>query len=73
MVTIERMAGQGVRIGGYILKVLAVQPGRVVVALLDAETECLSCGQSLVGGRCPACQAGAAPPPTGNGPEVPEG
>jgi hypothetical protein len=72
MVMIERMAGQGVRIGGQILKVLAVQAGRVVIAVLDAEKECLSCGQTLVDGRCPACQAGAAPP-CADWPDSPKG
>jgi hypothetical protein len=63
MVTIERTSGQGVKIGPYTVQVLAVQRDRVVVALLDPRTDCLSCGRSLVEHRCPVCQAEAFPWP----------
>jgi hypothetical protein len=39
MVTIERKAGEEVRIGSSILRVVEVQPGHVVFALLDADTD----------------------------------
>jgi hypothetical protein len=47
--------------------VLAVQRGRVVVAVLDPEQDCLSCGRPLFDHRCPACHAAGVVSPTGRG------
>jgi hypothetical protein len=56
MITIERRSGQAVRIGPHVVRVVVVQPGRVVVALLDTRHDCATCGRRLVAGRCPACR-----------------
>jgi hypothetical protein len=62
-VTIERMPGEAVRIGPHLVQVLAVQPGRVVLALLDPEHDCVVCGRPLVDGRCPDCPPAAVTVP----------
>ena len=59
MVVIERTSGQEVRIGPYTLRVLAVHPERVVVALLDPEKDCGSCGEAGERRRCLGCAAEA--------------
>jgi hypothetical protein len=52
MIVIERTPGEAVRIGPYTLQVLAVQPGRVVVALLDPARDCACCGERPASRRC---------------------
>jgi hypothetical protein len=60
MVVIERTPGQAIRIGPYIVKVLAVRHGHVKVALLDQTKDCLFCGQeTLRRRRCSVCSAEA--------------
>jgi hypothetical protein len=60
MVKIERSAGQGVQIGRYTLRVLAVGADEVVVALLDPDVDCACCGERPAGRRrCPLCAAEA--------------
>ncbi len=48
MIVIEQTAGQALRIGPYTLRVLAVQPGRVVVALSDPGRDGTCDGQEAV-------------------------
>jgi hypothetical protein len=56
MIVIERTAGEAVQIGPYALQVLAVQPGRVVVALFDPARDCACCGERPAGRRrCRVC------------------
>ena len=58
MVMIERKPGLGVRIGPYVLQVLAVYAGEVVFALLDPDKDCCCCGERPADRRCCAhCQA----------------
>jgi hypothetical protein len=58
MVEIDRKAGEAVRVGRYTLRVLAVHPGEVVVALLDPDRDCAGCGERPAERRrCPVCQA----------------
>jgi hypothetical protein len=60
MVDIERSPGQDLRIGPYILRVLAVRGDEVVIALLDPEKDCAGCGgQPAERRRCLACGAEA--------------
>jgi hypothetical protein len=60
MIEIERSPGQGVRIGACLLRVLAVRAGEVVVALLDPNADCHSCGEPTSDRRrCPLCAAEA--------------
>jgi hypothetical protein len=60
MFFIELSPGQDVRVGPCTLRVLAVHPGEVVLALLDPARDCVCCG-----GRpanrvcCPVCQTEA--------------
>jgi hypothetical protein len=48
MVEIERSPGQGVRIGRHTLRVVAVLPDRVVIALHGPDEECDPGGQEPV-------------------------
>jgi hypothetical protein len=60
MMIIERAPGEAVRIGPYALQVLAVQPGRVVVALLDPAKDCACCGERPADRRrCRVCRTEA--------------
>ena len=60
MVKIERSPGQGVQIGRYTLRVLAVHAGEVVVAVLDPDLDCACCGERPAAHcRCPRCGAEA--------------
>jgi hypothetical protein len=55
MIVIERSPGEGVRVGRYTLRVLAVRAGEVVVALYGPE-ECAVCGGTVTGPTvCPVC------------------
>jgi hypothetical protein len=45
MIVLERKAGEGVQIGPCLLRVVEVQPGRVVFALLDAGTDAAPRGE----------------------------
>ena len=56
MVVIERSPEQGVQIGRYVLRVLAVHADEVVVALIDPDRDCAGCGERTTG-RCPGCGA----------------
>jgi hypothetical protein len=60
MVVIERSPDQGVQIGRYTLRVLAVHANEVVVALIDPDTDCAVCGERTTG-RCPGCDARVCP------------
>jgi len=60
MVVIERSPDQGVQIGRYLLRVLAVHADEVVVALIDPDKDCVGCGESATG-RCPGCGAVVCP------------
>jgi len=56
----ELTPGQDVRVGPCTLRVLAVRPGEVVVALLDPAHDCAFCGERPAARhRCPVCQAEA--------------
>lgn len=57
MIELERTVGQSVRIGPYTLRVLEVEAGEVVVALLDPDADCDSCGRPLECVLCPVCEA----------------
>jgi hypothetical protein len=60
MVEIERKAGEAVRVGRYTLRVIAVRPGEVVIALLDPDKDCAGCGERPAQRRrCPVCGAEA--------------
>jgi len=55
MIVIERSPDQGVQIGRYTLRVLAVRADEVVVALLDPDKDCSGCGERTPGDRCLTC------------------
>ena len=60
MIVIQRSPGEAVRIGPYMLRVLAVHGDEVVVALLDPERDCAACGERPAQRRrCPGCEAEA--------------
>jgi hypothetical protein len=60
MTHIERSPGEGVQIGPYTLRVLAVRAGEVVVAILDPDVDCACCGERPAQRRrCPLCAAEA--------------
>jgi methionyl-tRNA synthetase len=62
MVVIERSPDQGVQIGRYTLRVLAVRADEVVVALLDPDRDCAGCGERAEeGSRCAVCGAVVCP------------
>jgi hypothetical protein len=59
MIEIEMSPGEDVRVGPHTLRVLAVHPGEVVVALVDPE-DCALCGRRPAARlRCSVCQAEA--------------
>jgi hypothetical protein len=60
MVVIERSPEQGVQIGRYVLRVLAVHADEVVVALIDPDRDCAGCGERTTG-RCRGCAARVCP------------
>jgi hypothetical protein len=61
MVVIERSPDQGVQIGRYTLRVLAVHGDEVVVAVFDPDKDCVGCGERAAGQRCPVCGALVCP------------
>jgi hypothetical protein len=61
MVVIERSPDQGVLIGRYTLRVLAIHADEVVVALLDPDRDCAGCGERAEGSRCGTCGALVCP------------
>jgi hypothetical protein len=66
MVEIERSPGQGVRIGAYTLRVVAVLPDRVVLALHNPGEEGEPRGQEpAVPRECLAWTASGEPDPVG--------
>ena len=60
MKMLELSPGRGVQVGPYTLRVLAVRPGEVVLALLDPDKDCTGCGgRPAARLRCPICRAEA--------------
>jgi len=58
MIVIERSPGEGLAIGRYVVRVLAVRAGEVVLALSDPEKDCCRCGEGPgERHRCPVCAA----------------
>jgi hypothetical protein len=58
MVVIERLLGQGVRIGPYVVRVLAIHAEEVVIALHRPDESCVACAEAEGSPRlCPVCLA----------------
>jgi hypothetical protein len=56
MVVIERMPGEGVWIGPFLVEVLSVNAEEVVIALHGLDEGCVRCGARTADRRrCPVC------------------